>query len=296
MLPLFSIILPTYNRKDYLGEAIESVMAQTYEHWELIIIDDGSTDDTPCVVKPYLNDRVRYHRRVNGGPAAARNDGIRQTSQESALITFLDDDDAFESCFLERLVQNVDVSSEQPGFGWCGITYFRDEDDWEEPFLWKPHYPNRYAAYQGFLTERYVGTSYGVFFKPTVFDRIGLFDEQLRSVEDTDFFLRALQHFDFQVIPEYLVRRRVHGQEKNNQPSVAKAEGLRHILDKNRSSVRKLPAAWINFHRKVAFNYYRCGLPAAGRKSLLSGLRPAPRYWRLLYYLLRYEAENFWRS
>lgn len=91
--PLVSIIIPAYNAAPYVGDAIRSVQQQTYTNWELLITDDGSTDDTATAVKPFLADeRIRYTRQTNSGVSAARNTGI--AAAKGAYIGFLDADDA----------------------------------------------------------------------------------------------------------------------------------------------------------------------------------------------------------
>ncbi|MEL7221748.1 MAG: glycosyltransferase family 2 protein, partial [Bacteroidota bacterium] len=94
MSPFFSIIIPTYNRAAYLPHAIKSVMDQVFADWELLIVDDGSTDDTRKVVQPFLSDeRIRYHWQENRELNGARNTGVRLA--RGRYIAFLDDDDQY---------------------------------------------------------------------------------------------------------------------------------------------------------------------------------------------------------
>jgi len=102
-MPLLSIIIPTYNRANLLSIAIESVLSQTYPSWELIIIDDGSTDNTKEVVLKYSDDRIRYIYQENQERSAARNNGIRNAFGD--WICFLDSDDFYDSSFLMELVE-----------------------------------------------------------------------------------------------------------------------------------------------------------------------------------------------
>ncbi len=92
-MPYFSIILPTYNRACLLPKAIESVLQQTFGDWELIIVDDGSTDDTKAVVEKFQDERIRYIYQENQERSAARNNGINQA--KGSYICFLDSDDYF---------------------------------------------------------------------------------------------------------------------------------------------------------------------------------------------------------
>ena len=98
-MPKISVIIPTYNTAHYLQEAIESVLAQTYTDFELIVIDDGSTDNTKEVVAPYL-DRIVFLETENNGPSKARNRAIRESSCE--YVAFLDADDIWYPDKLDR--------------------------------------------------------------------------------------------------------------------------------------------------------------------------------------------------
>lgn len=105
MQELVSIIMPSYNTSKYISEAIESVLAQTYSYWELIIVDDCSTDGTNKVVKPYLSDtRIKYiENESNRGAAISRNKGLKEA--KGRWIAFLDSDDIWLSCKLEKQIE-----------------------------------------------------------------------------------------------------------------------------------------------------------------------------------------------
>ena len=92
--PLFSVIIPTYNRKNYLKIAVESVLNQSFKDFELIVVDDGSTDNTKQMLKKYIKQKlIKYHYQKNKGPASARNKGIKLA--KGKIISFLDSDDRF---------------------------------------------------------------------------------------------------------------------------------------------------------------------------------------------------------
>ena len=92
-MPTVSVIVPVYNQCHYLGNAIGSALAQTYEDLEVVVVDDGSTDDTVLVTASFADPRVRYIRQENRGLSAARNTGIQHS--RGAFLTFLDSDDWF---------------------------------------------------------------------------------------------------------------------------------------------------------------------------------------------------------
>ena len=95
-----SIIMPTYNSSRWISDSIQSVLDQYYEQWELLIVDDGSTDNTKNIVKDFLNDkRIKYYYQENYGPATARNIGISKASGK--YLAFLDSDDIWKPNKLE---------------------------------------------------------------------------------------------------------------------------------------------------------------------------------------------------
>jgi glycosyltransferase involved in cell wall biosynthesis len=108
-MPHVSVIIPTYNRATYISRAIESILSQSYRDFEVIVVDDGSCDNTKQVVQAY-GDRVRYMFQDNAGPGAARNLGIR--TSEGMYLAFLDSDDAWMPEFLAKTVGALDVHPE----------------------------------------------------------------------------------------------------------------------------------------------------------------------------------------
>ncbi|MBR3430978.1 MAG: glycosyltransferase family 2 protein [Clostridia bacterium] len=100
---LVSIITPCYNGEKYIGETIDSVLSQTYTDWEMIIIDDGSKDNSAEVIKQYTDPRIKYFRQENAGSAAARNNGLRRA--EGQYIALLDADDLWRPEFLEKQIK-----------------------------------------------------------------------------------------------------------------------------------------------------------------------------------------------
>ena len=106
---LISCIVPVYNGERYLGEALDSILAQTYRPLEIIVVDDGSTDGTAEVVAIY-GDQVRYLKQVNGGPAATRNLGLSSSNGE--FVAFLDQDDLCHPEKLERLMERFKTRPE----------------------------------------------------------------------------------------------------------------------------------------------------------------------------------------
>lgn len=114
--PKFSIILPTFNRSYILWKAIQSVVNQTYPYWELIVIDDGSTDSTYKMVREFKDDRIKYFYENNGGPCVARNKGLEYTRGD--WICYLDNDNEYREDYLYYLNEHL-LHSESAKFGFC---------------------------------------------------------------------------------------------------------------------------------------------------------------------------------
>ena len=115
--PFFSIIVPTYNRAGHIGQTIQSVLGQQFQNFELIVVDDGSTDNTEVVVREFKDERLLYLKKANGERGAARNYGIKRSS--GAYVTFLDSDDRLYPNFF-REARNFIKKNNQPEFFHCG--------------------------------------------------------------------------------------------------------------------------------------------------------------------------------
>lgn len=210
MSPNISVIFTTYNgsSRGYLRSAIESVLTQSYQDFELLIIDDGSTDNTETTCSSYLeNDRIRYIYQENAGLAAARNTGIRASS--AGLICFIDDDDLWKTKKLEKQMGFVNARL-------CKV------HNWGMVFTWTEliDEDGKIIGYRGhgeagFLYRRLffgntVDSPSSVLVKREVFDKVGLFDEFYRRCQDWDMWLRISKYYQIFPIKEYLVQYREH--------------------------------------------------------------------------------------
>ncbi len=174
--PLVSVILPVYNAQDYIAEAIGSILDQRYEPLEIIVIDDGSTDETAKRLSAF-KDRILYRYQENKGPAAARNHGMRLA--KGAVFAFADADDLWPEGKLSRQLEHLYREAEtEVVIGRQKIEYLPDALERKKglELLKEP------VVCQGMpmaLARR------------SAFDKIGLFDETLIYAEDLDWFLRA---------------------------------------------------------------------------------------------------------
>ena len=192
MNPVVSVIIPTYNTAKYIGQTINSVLGQNYKDHEVIVVDDGSTDNTKEVLEPYM-EQIRYIRQKNSGRAGARNTGIK--AARGKYIAFLDSDDLWTPGKLAKQVDIMDSNKDidflfgdKQRFSDDGTIIFSmfTEKGYDENFFGDPLYVR--DAYKKLLQEPYIPTG-TVIMKKECFDRSGLFDETIYA-EDWEFWLR----------------------------------------------------------------------------------------------------------
>jgi glycosyltransferase involved in cell wall biosynthesis len=202
LMPTVSIIIPTYNRAHVLGRAIRSVLAQTYQDFELIIVDDGSTDNTERLVKSFNSKKIRYIRhRENKGPAAARNTGIR--SAKGDFIAFQDSDDEWVSEKLEKQMRALATAPPEVGIVYTSV-YITTKNNRKRFGAYASLAPKEGDVFSSLLKGRFVLPSTTVI-KRECFERAGVFDERLSPIEDSELSLRFSRHYHFKCINEPLV-------------------------------------------------------------------------------------------
>ncbi|MCF7873233.1 MAG: glycosyltransferase [Candidatus Omnitrophica bacterium] len=195
--PFFSIIIPTYNRRQFLKIAVDSVLKQTYPHYELIIVDDGSNDSTKKLIKNYKNPKLNYYYQENKGPASARNLGI--TKAKGKFICFLDSDDRFRT---DKLIISYKYIKKNPDY-----KIFHSKEIWYRNGKLLSQ-KKEHKKPDGFIFENAarlcsVSISTAVI-KKDIFSQIGNFDQNLLACEDYDFWLRATSQYPVCLIPETL--------------------------------------------------------------------------------------------
>ena len=204
------MVLTTYNgaSRGYLIEAIESVINQSYENYELLIVDDGSNDHTRNQCSPFLdNPKVRYLQQENKGLAGARNTGIEASRGE--FVCFLDDDDVWKPEKLQRQIDFIEAR-------------LRRTDNWGLVFTWLELIDAQGTVisvrgkrqegmiYRNLILENIIEAPSSVLVRREVFEDIGFFDESLHSCEDWDMWLRISKKYLVFPVREYLVQYREH--------------------------------------------------------------------------------------
>ena len=202
--PLVSVILPTYNRARTLDRAIRSVLNQSFDDFELIVTDDGSTDESRCILARYSSlAKVRVISSSHRGCSAARNLGL--SISKAPLIAFQDSDDEWLPCKLEKAVAVLAGAAADTGIVYSDMVRIREDGssrDWRAPDI-------RRGLLVSESTLDYQVAGIGIqaaVIRRACFEHVGLFDEALPRFIDLDLFVRMSDHFDFHHHAEPLVR------------------------------------------------------------------------------------------
>ncbi|MFM7202891.1 MAG: glycosyltransferase family 2 protein [Myxococcota bacterium] len=202
--PTISVVIPTYNRATYLPLSVQSVLAQDVPVLEILIVDDGSTDNTAAVVAE-LEGPIRYLPQKNAGPATARNHGIREAKGE--WVAFLDSDDLWE---LGKLRRQLELASTDTRIGMVhGAARIIDKEGKLTGELWtKPDY--RGACFEKLSIANGVNAS-SVLVKRSLLEHVGGYDTQFAALENWELWLRLSLHCHFAYSEQPLSRYRIHG-------------------------------------------------------------------------------------
>jgi glycosyltransferase involved in cell wall biosynthesis len=218
---LVSVIIRTYNRSRYLQEAIESVLRQTYDNVELIVVDDGSTDETRLVVQRHAG-KIRYLYQAHAGVSAALNAGI--THATGAYLAFLDDDDLWREQLLERTVPVLEVAGNEVGVAYVGSRYFIGNDTGH---LIDPGWTGRSGDLFDALIENNFIPINAVLIRRRCLEAVGGCDPALGGYEDWDLFLRiALAGFAYRYLDDQLALIRLHPAHQRSDTLMMKRDAL----------------------------------------------------------------------
>jgi len=216
--PVVSVIMPTWNRASVVGAAIQSVLAQDFSDWELIVVDDGSTDDTPKVLASFLSDpRIRYIRLPHLGQCHARNHA--QSVAAGSLIAYLDSDNLWYPAFLAAAVVTFAARNDMD----CAYGAMVADFHFRRRILFEPFSRER------LLAVNYIDVSTFVH-RRSMIDRFGGFDQELSPLEDWDLILRYTAHAPAYPLPVPAVRYRVMDDKRvsSTQPGDAVFKKIRN--------------------------------------------------------------------
>lgn len=270
--PKVSIILPTFNRKHLLARSINSVLSQTYKEFELIVINDGSTDETDELMRNYRDKRIRYirHQKNMGGPVA-RNTGILKAL--GSYIAFQDDDDEWFPDKLKKQVTLLDLARQEVGVVYTG--FWRIEKNKKKTYI-----PSKYVTkkngrvHEELLRGNFI-TTQSMLIRKECFKKAGMFDESLPRQQDWDLVLRISKYYEFKCIDEPLFISYYQPLSiSSNQNNYYKA--LEIILNKYYTDFVKNKKL-LGFHfRNLGFFFCSEGQLKKGRLYLLKAIKSSP--------------------
>ncbi len=282
MEPEITVITATYNRAYILSVAIQSVLDQTFDNWEYIIVDDGSEDDTYDVVSTFQkkNSRIKYLKlEKNSGQSIALNKGIE--AAKGALISFLDSDDALHPEYLE---QQVEAFKQNDNLGLCYVGadyYFNDEKI-------RTLHIHQSGDLEYYLFKRLTGINGSTFtVRATVFKDVGGFDPEFPALKDFELITRIARYYDFDYLTGYNTRVQLSSKDRisDNVKLVTRGRIMFHKKHKERG---KEIGAYHLMLKKMARIYAQNSkdMPKA-YKCLFDAIKYKPDYLYAYVYLFK---------
>ncbi len=270
-MPKVSVIIPTHNRAEFLCSAIISVLNQTFQDFEIIVVDDASMDNTHEVVSSFNDKRIKYMRHeINKGASAARNTGIKNSSSD--YIAFLDDDDEWLAEKLEMQISLLEKTPPKVGVVYTGYVIV---DRASGQIIYQRISTKKGDIFNEMLIENVIGATPSVLLRKECFNKVGLFDENLSTFEDWDMWIRISKEFHFECIKEVLVKCYFHDKDKLTVNVEALSKGIEVMFKK----YGHLSA----FKKTLSYSYLRLGVllcynknTKKGREAFLKAIRLYP--------------------
>lgn len=252
--------MPAYNSASTIESAVQSVVSQTYTNWELIVVDDGSTDNTADIIHAFEHPGIVYLRQENQGQSSARNTGIKSAKGE--YIAFLDADDMWETSKLEEQIACFINSSQDLGFVHTGYREFDEKREYNP----RPLRFVRKKQLSGFVFEDLVVHNFigvlTVMVPKIILDEVGYFDQNLVNSPDWDLWLRITKSYPVGYVDKSLARYRLnpHGLSKNYIKYEKNLWLLleRHLLKEDLPAKKRKRGLWL-YYRHMAHGFARNG-------------------------------------
>ena len=240
MMPTVSVIIPAYNAVVYIAQTLESVLRQTYTDFEVIIVNDGSTDGIVQWAAHIKDDRVQLISQANAGPNAARNAGLAKA--QGQYIAFLDADDIWEPT---KLAKQVDCLDRHPEVGlvysWVAIA---NDQGQVTGRIFKSHHAG--PVLEPLVERNFVECPSSVVVRRTCFDQAGGFDETIFCFEDWEMWIRIAAHYPFAVIAEPLVQYR-QIQNSNSKNCKLMEASCRQVIE---TVFQRIPPEWAHLKNR----------------------------------------------
>jgi glycosyltransferase involved in cell wall biosynthesis len=274
-----SVIIPTHNRAHFLRQSVDSVLSQTYENFEIIIIDNNSTDNTTDLLKNYNDRRIKYVKNSeNNGCAGGRNQGIEMARGD--YITFLDSDDELFSTKFEKQLMKLHTLPNKFGLIYCGFCYASGKTGQ----IIKNIYPEIHGNVYDNLLEMNLFPVHAAIIKRECFQKCGVLDASLPACEDWDIWIRIAKYYEFGFVPDILAKYNIHGEQMATDiESMILAR--KRIVEKNKSELKSRPRLLGKHLKEIASLYCRNDQPAEGRKYFLASIRSYPLNYQCYIHL-----------
>lgn len=251
-MPLVSVIIPTFNRAHMLGDAIDSVLQQTYQNFELLVVDDGSTDNTKEFIETYNDPRIKYFQIKNGGVSAARNVGIKNS--KGSYISFLDSDDKYNPDCLKNKMNVALINTNCVVVG-GGCSYFSDSGSCSLPTT-----PARtITSYEDLcIFTAFPGATGNIFVSRTALLKAGVFSESLSVSEDRDLLRRLSLIGEIKFCEDVTISMRIHPEFRPNRDHHKKYNDREWVSNQiPDSNLRKRSRAWNAM--LIGYDYWDAG-------------------------------------
>lgn len=261
-----SVIIPTYNRARFIKRAVNSALWQSFQDFEIIVVDDGSTDNTIELLGQYRDHRLRILRHeTNRGASAALNTGI--TNSSGSLISILDSDDEWLPEKLERQVEVMDACDAMVGIVYCDMWKYRGD---QCEYYHAPHF----TAADGIIYDKALDGGLHNIGNPLVlirrecFDKVGLFDESLRRHIDLDMAIRISKYFYLHHMAEPLTNYHVTAGSITAGGEAAAISSVERMVEKQFDDLLKSRAVLAKRMYWIGSAYMRAGRTIEGKSYL----------------------------
>ncbi len=238
-MPYFSIIIPLYNKEHYIENTLKSVFNQSFTDFEILIINDGSTDKSETKIQQFQDNRIRYFSKKNDGVSIARNLGIQEATAQ--YIAFLDADDYWYPEFLQTMFKAIHTFPQEKVFS-AAIEIETPKKTFSAQYsIPKKNEFEVVNFFEGSIKESAICTSCAVFHK-TVFEKVGFFDTTIKSGQDTDLWIRiGLVYpivFSWKILARYVYDK--NSLSKNKKYTISKLNFLKFIeAEKSNPELKK---------------------------------------------------------
>jgi glycosyltransferase involved in cell wall biosynthesis len=270
-MPKVSVIIPTHNRAELLRCAIVSVLNQSYQDFEIVVVDDASTDKTPEVITSFNDVRIKCIRHeVKKGDAGSRNTGIRNSS--GGFLAFLDDDDEW---LPEKLQMQVDILGNSPPTVGCVYTGFLKIDRGTGKILAVKITGKKGDLFQEMFLGNFIATAC-ILLRRECFERVGLFDERMPCNSDYDMWIRVAEHFHFECIREPLVIIHYAQGPKLSTSLPLVLQGWEMLFEKYNKVFMSNKRRFSRFYYDVGILYFLNGDSGKSRRAMFKAIESCP--------------------